>query len=158
MRKAGNTLRVTVQLIRADNGYHLWSKTYDRDIKDIFKVQDEIAAAVVDVLKAKLAPEQAVAAYRSSNAEAYNQYLLGKRFHSRGNIDGWRRAIDAFHKAIALDPDYAAAYASLALSEYVLADSTGDEQAKGKRWPTPRGLLPSHRRRPTGMRRAEFCG
>ncbi len=131
VRKAGSTLRVTVQLIRADNGYHLWSKTYDRDIKDIFKVQDEIAAAVVEVLKAKLAPAQPVAAYRSSNTEAYNQYLLGKRFHSRGNADSWRRAIDAFHKAIALDPDYAAAYASLALSEYVLADSTGD--AAGQR-------------------------
>jgi TolB-like protein/Tfp pilus assembly protein PilF len=131
VRKAGNTLRVTVQLIRADNGYHLWSRTYDRDIKDIFKVQDEIAAAVVEVLKAKLAPAQAVAAYRSSNTEAYNQYLLGKRFHSRGNVDGWRRAIDAFHKAILLDPDYAAAYASLALSEYALADSTGD--AAGQR-------------------------
>jgi TolB-like protein len=126
VRKAGNTLRVTVQLIRADNGYHLWSRTYDRDIKDIFKVQDEIAAAVVEVLKARLAPAQAVAAYRSSNTEAYNQYLLGKQFHRRGNVDGWRRAIDAFHKAIALDPLYAAAYASLALSEYVLADSTGD--------------------------------
>jgi TolB-like protein/Flp pilus assembly protein TadD len=131
VRKAGNTLRVTVQLIRADNGYHLWSRTYDRDIKDIFKVQDEIAAAVVEVLKAKLAPAQAVAPYRSSNPEAYNQYLLGKRFHSRGNVDGWRRAIDAFQKAIALDPGYAAAYASLALSEYVLADSTGD--AAGQR-------------------------
>jgi len=131
VRKAGNTLRVTVQLIRADNGYHLWSRTYDRDIKDIFKVQDEIAAAVVEVLKAKLAPAQAFAAYRSSNTEAYSQYLLGKRFHSRGNVDGWRRAIDAFHKAIALDPDYAAAYASLALSEYALADSTGD--AAGQR-------------------------
>jgi adenylate cyclase len=131
VRKAGNTLRVTVQLIRADNGYHLWSRTYDRDIKDIFKVQDEIAAAVVEVLKAKLAPTQAVAAYRSSNTEAYNQYLLGKRFHSGGNVDGWRRAIDAFRKAIGLDPDYAAAYASLALSEYALADSTGD--AAGQR-------------------------
>jgi TolB-like protein/Tfp pilus assembly protein PilF len=131
VRKAGNTLRVTVQLIRADNGYHLWSRTYDRDIKDIFNVQDEIAAAVVEVLKAKLAPAQAVAAYRSSNTEAYNQYLLGKRFHSRGNVDGWRRAIDAFHKAISLDPEYAAAYASLALSEYALADSTGD--AAGRR-------------------------
>jgi TolB-like protein/Flp pilus assembly protein TadD len=131
VRKAGNTLRVTVQLIRADNGYHLWSRTYDRDLKDIFKVQDEIAAAVVEVLKAKLAPAQAVAPYRSSNTDAYNQYLLGKRFHSRGNVDGWRRAIDAFHKAIALDPDYAAAYANLALSEYVLADSTGD--AAGQR-------------------------
>jgi len=131
VRKAGNTLRVTVQLNRADNGYHLWSRTYDRDLKDIFKVQDEIAAAVVEVLKAKLAPAQAVAPYRSSNTEAYNQYLLGKRFHSRGNVDGWRRAIDAFHKAIALDPYYAAAYANLALSEYVLADSTGD--AAGQR-------------------------
>ena len=131
VRKAGNTLRVTVQLIRADNGYHLWSRTYDRDLKDIFKVQDEIAAAVVEVLKAKLAPAQAVAPYRSSNTEAYNQYLLGKRFHSRGNVDGWRRAIDAFQKAIALAPGYAAAYASLALSEYVLADSTGD--APGQR-------------------------
>src|SRR4029077_19442815 len=76
--------------------------------------------------KATLAPAHPVAAYRSANTEAYNQYLLGKRFHSRGNVDGWRRAIDAFHKAIALDPDYSAAYASLALSEYVLADSTGD--------------------------------
>ncbi len=131
VRKAGTTLRVTVQLIRADSGYHLWSRTYDRDIKDIFKVQDEIAAAVVEVLKAKLAPPQAAAAYRSSNSEAYNQYLLGKRFHGRGNVDGWQRAIDAFHKAIALDPEYAAAYASLALSEYALADSTGD--AAGQR-------------------------
>jgi TolB-like protein len=131
VRKAGNTLRVTVQLIRADNGYHLWSKTYDRDIKDIFKVQDEIAAAVVEVLKAKLAPAQTVAAYRSSNTEAFNEYLLGKRFHSRGNADGWRRAIEAFRKAIELDSAYAAAYASLALSEYALADSTGD--AAGQR-------------------------
>jgi len=131
VRKAGNTLRVTVQLIRADNGYHLWSRTYDRDIKDIFKVQDEIAAAVVEVLKAKLAPSQTVAAYRSSNTEAYNECLLGKRFHSRGNADGWRRAIEAFRKAIELDSAYAAAYASLALSECALADSTGD--AAGQR-------------------------
>src|SRR6202034_1755668 len=105
VRKAGDTLRVTVQLIRADTGYHLWSRTYDRDVKDIFKVQDEIAAAVVEVLKATLAPARAgAAAYRSSNTEAYSQYLLGKRFHGRGNVDGWQRAIDAFRKAIALDP------------------------------------------------------
>ena len=132
VRKAGNTLRVTVQLIRADSGYHLWSMTYDRDIKDIFKVQDEIAAAVVEVLKAKLAPAQPAAPYRSANTDAYNQYLLGKRFHSRGNVDGWRRAMDAFHKAIALEPDYAAAYAGLALSEYALADLTGDAAGRNQ--------------------------
>ena len=126
VRKAGNLVRVTVQLIRADSGYHLWSKTYDRELKDIFKVQDEIAAAVVEALKVKLGPTQPVAAHRSSNPEAYNAYLLGRQFHRRGNPDGWRRAIEAFQRATALDPHYAAAYASLALSEYVLADATGD--------------------------------
>ncbi|HYX75427.1 MAG TPA: TIR domain-containing protein [Steroidobacteraceae bacterium] len=131
VRRAGNMVRVTVQLIRADSGYHLWSKTYDREFKDIFQVQDEIAAAVVEALKVKLGPTQPAAAHRSSNPEAYNQYLLGRQFHRRGNPDGWRRAIEAFHKANALDPHYAAAYASLALSEYVLADSAGD--ATGQR-------------------------
>jgi TolB-like protein len=126
VRRAGSMVRVTVQLIRADSGYHLWSKTYDREFKDIFQVQDEIAAAVVEALKVKLGPTQPAAAHRSSNAEAYNQYLLGRQFHRRGSPDGWRRAIEAFHEATALDPHYAAAYAGLALSEYVLADSTGD--------------------------------
>jgi TolB-like protein/lipoprotein NlpI len=126
VRKADNMIRVTVQLIRADSGYHLWSKTYDRDFKDIFKVQDEIAAAVVEALKVKLGPAQPVAAHRSSNPEAYNEYLLGRQFHQRGNPDGYRRAIEAFHKAIALDPHYAAAYAAIAMSEADLTDQTGD--------------------------------
>jgi len=126
VRKSGDTLRVTAQLIRADNGYHLWSKTYDRNIKDIFKVQDEIAAAVVEALKAKLASTQPVAPHRSSNTEAYNQYLLGRQFQERGNPDSWRRAIEAYRRVIALDPRYAAAYASLAHSESFLADSAGD--------------------------------
>ena len=56
VRKAGNTMRVSAELIRADNGFHLWAHTYDRDVKDVFKVQDEIAAAVVEALKAKLLP------------------------------------------------------------------------------------------------------
>ena len=129
VRKAGNVIRVTAQLIRADSGYHLWSKTYDRDIKDIFKVQDEIAAAVVDALKVKLGPMQPAAAHRSSNTEAYNQYLLGRHFNQRGNPDGWRRAIEAYHKAIALDPHYAAAYANLAVAESSLADQAGDAAA-----------------------------
>jgi TolB-like protein/Flp pilus assembly protein TadD len=129
VRKSGNTMRVTVQLIRADSGYHLWSKTYDRDFKDIFKVQDEIAAAVVEELKVKLGPTASVAAYRSSNTEAYNQFLLGRHFYERRNPDGWRRAIQAFHQAITLDPRYAKAYAGLAMSEAKLADVTGDAAA-----------------------------
>ena len=85
VRKAGNTIRVTAQLVRADNGYHLWSETYDRDLKDVFKVQDEIAGAVVAALKLKLAPgPQASSSHRTSNTEAYNQFLLGRQFLERG--------------------------------------------------------------------------
>ncbi len=126
VRKAGDTVRVTVQLIRADNGYYVWSKSYDRDVKDIFKIQDEIARAVVEALKLKLAPTQHVSSYRTSNTEAYNQFLLGRQFFNRGNLEGWRRSIEAYRKAIALYPNYAPAYAGLALSEEYLADWMGD--------------------------------
>jgi TolB-like protein len=126
VRKAGDRLRVTAQLIRADNGYHLWSETYDRDAKDIFKVQDEIAAAVVEALKAKLAPNQQVASHRTSKPEAYNQYLLGRQFYDRNNLDDVRHAVEAYHRAIAIDPGYAAAYAGLTYAEDYIADQTGD--------------------------------
>ena len=126
VRKAGDRLRITAQLIRADNGYHLWSETYDRDAKDIFKVQDEIAGAVVDALKAKLAPAQSLASSRTAKPEAYNQLLLGRQFFNRGTLDNFRRAAEAYGKAIALDPKFAAAYAGLADAESRVADFTGD--------------------------------
>ncbi len=123
VRKSGNTMRVTAQLIRADNGYHLWSSSYDRDVKDIFKVQDQIAAAVVEALKAKLLPApRTLGAHRSGNSEAYNQYLLGRQFLTRDNLDDYRRAAIEFRKAIALDPQYAAAWAGLAHALYWLGD------------------------------------
>jgi TolB-like protein/Tfp pilus assembly protein PilF len=129
VRKSGNTLRVTAQLIRADNGYHLWSKSFDRDVKDIFKVQDEIAAAVVEVLKAKLLPAPQLAnAHRTADTEAYNQFLLGRSSVNRGNEDGVRAGLQAFGKAIALDPNYAAAYAGLAHAEFFVGDMTGDAE------------------------------
>jgi adenylate cyclase len=126
VRKAGNTVRVTAQLVRADSGYHLWSENYDRDVRDIFKVQDDIAAAVVDALKAKLAPISQATSSRTSNPEAHTQYLLGRQFWNRRNIDGFQRAVEAYRNAIALDPNYAAAYAGLAPAEAYLADATGD--------------------------------
>jgi len=126
VRKSGNTMRVTVQLIRADNGYHLWSHTYDRDLSDIFKVQDEIAAAVVEALKLKLAPTQLVSSHRTASTEAYLQFLLGRQFFNRGTLDGFRRSVEAYGNAVTLDPRYGAAYARLALSEAYLADDTGD--------------------------------
>ena len=125
VRKAGNTIRVTAQLVRADNGYHLWSETYDRDLKDVFKVQDEIAGAVVTALKLRLAPAQQSSSHRTANTEAYNQYLLGRQFLDRTGIDDTRRAIAAFRRAVELDPGYAAAYAGLAAAE-MSNDQAGD--------------------------------
>jgi TolB-like protein len=126
VRKSGNRLRVTTQLVGASNGEHIWSETYDRELKDVFAVQDEIAAAVVAQLKLKLAAAAPSAARRTSSIEAYNQYLLGQHSYNSENLDGWRRAIEAFHKAIALDPNYVAPYDGLAMVEYQLAGHTGD--------------------------------
>ena len=126
VRKSANRLRVTTQLVRAADGEHLWSETYDRETKDIFRVQDEIAAAVVAALKLKLAPGQNISPRRSTNPDAYFQYLLGEQSFSRGSNGDYLRSVAAYRQAIALDPNYAAAYAGLALSEYYLADETGD--------------------------------
>ncbi len=131
VRKSGNTLRVTAQLVRTSDSTHLWSQTYDRELTDVFKVQDEIAVAVVDALKIKLLPRQAMSnAHRSSKPEAYNEFLLGKAFNERENPENWRRAIAAYQKALALDPGYGPAQAALASARARLADSLGDEAAK----------------------------
>ena len=126
VRRAGNAVRVTAQLIRADSGLSLWSQTYDRDVKDIFQVQDEIAAAVVAALKLKLLPTQGLDPHRSDNPEAYNQFLLARQFGRRGNLEDTERAVAAYRHAIALDPSFAAAYAGLAFAETAIATSTQD--------------------------------
>jgi serine/threonine-protein kinase len=126
IRKSGSTIRVTVQLIRATDGYHLWSATYDRELKDIFKVQDEIAGAVVEALKSRLTAPAAVILGRPANPDAYSDYLLGKQFFNRGNPAGFKSAVESFHRAIALDPNYAAAYAGLAMAEAYWADNGGE--------------------------------
>ena len=134
IRKAANRIRVTAQLIRADNGYHLWSETYDRELKDVFEVQDDIAGAVVSALKVKLdAARRVPKSHRTANPEAHDQFLLSRQFFERGNLDNFRRAAAACRKAIELDPDYAAAYAELSVAELYIAedkaDAAGREQA-----------------------------
>jgi TolB-like protein len=127
VRKSGNTLRVTAQLIRVDNGYHVWSETYDRKLEDIFKVQDEIASAVVTALRVHLLPMQKAAGQdelRTENLEAYNLYLQGRQSFNQGDLDGYQRAVTAFRAATALDPGYAAAYADRALAQFWLTNDT----------------------------------
>jgi TolB-like protein/Tfp pilus assembly protein PilF len=127
VRRAGGTIRVTAHLIRADNGYHVWSKTYDRDVGDIFKVQDEIAGIVVEALKARLLPlDGVVNPHRTANTAAYEQYLLAKQFYNRRTQGSAQRATEALHQALALDPSYASAYALLAASAAVRLIDGGD--------------------------------
>ena len=135
VRKSGETLRITAQLVRASDGSQLWSEIYDRQITDVFKVQDEIAAAVVAALRVRLLPEQHVTnPHRTVNSQAYDQFLLARQFNSRSTSEGYRKAIEAYRNAIALDPNYAAAYAGLAFAEVYAADSaeTAAENAAHK--------------------------
>jgi TolB-like protein len=128
VRRSGDVIRVSAQLIRADNGYDLWSKTYDRQVKDIFKVQDEIAGAVVDALKVQLMPSQQLEnRHRTVNTEAYGQYLLGNQARAMDGLDTNPKALVAYQKAVSLDPAYAAAYAGIADAEWRIADQSSND-------------------------------
>ena len=130
VRRSGDVIRVSAQLIRADNGYDLWSKTYDRQVKDIFKVQDEIAGAVVDALKLQLLPAQQIESrHRTANTEAYTQYLIGNQFRELDTSESNAKALNAYQKAVALDPGYGAAYAGLAATEWRIADMMSHDAA-----------------------------
>lgn len=114
VRKSGNQLRITAQLIKADDGFHLWSQSYDRTLDNIFQIQDEIAAAVVDGLKLSLLgtiPES-----RNTDPEVYSLYLQGKYFNSLRGEENLEKAVMAFEQALAIDPDYAPAWVGISWS------------------------------------------
>jgi TolB-like protein/Flp pilus assembly protein TadD len=127
VRKAGSRVRVTVQLVDVATDSHLWSQTYDRELEDIFAVQDDIAQSVVNEIRtplmgghgtqpgnAEVSAEVTVAAKgRSGNAEAYRLYLEGTFYLNRYSDDDTRKAIDCFRRALELDPQYATAWAAL---------------------------------------------
>jgi len=137
VRKSGARIRVTAQLVESAGGSHLWSQTYDRELTDLFAVQDEIATAVVAALKLELLGRRSAtaAAYRPAS-EVYNQYLLGRQFARRavGNPspDSNRRAVEAFKAAVALDGRYAPAWAALALAENSFAQDYATTPAESK--------------------------
>ena len=115
VRKFGNKLRVTAQLNSVADGYHLWSETYERELKDVFSVQDEISQAIVATLELKLAGHnQPRAKAKTDDLETYDLYLKGRYHWARWRAEGAEKAIQYFEQAIARDPAYAPAYAGLA--------------------------------------------
>ena len=114
VRKTGNDVRIAAQLVRVDNGFQLWSETFDRTLDDIFVVQDEIAKAVVDKLRINLLgtmPE-----VRKTDPEVYSLYLRGNYFINLGGEENLEKAFAALKQALAIDPDYAPAWVSLQLA------------------------------------------
>jgi hypothetical protein len=114
VRKSGAHLRVTAQLVRADNGYHLWSETYDRQLDDVFKMQDEIAGAVVKALKVTLLEREAPSATLTTSSEAYELYLQARSLNNRESSDDRLKAYADLQQAVSLDPKFALAWATLA--------------------------------------------
>ncbi len=130
VRKSGARVRISAQLIDGATGHHLWAERYDRDLDDIFALQDEIARAIVDALKIKLMPaERAGIGQRTTeNVEAYQYYLMGRQHTLRMGRRNQLSARRHYQRAIEIDPDYARAHAGLALAEgWIL--NTGDASA-----------------------------
>jgi serine/threonine protein kinase/tetratricopeptide (TPR) repeat protein len=138
IRKAGNRLRITVQLINVADGYHMWSRRFDREMEDVFEIQDEISLAVVDNLKVKLvAPDRARLVRRfTENPEALNLYLQGRYFWNRRSEVGLKKALDYFQKAVDIDPTYALPHVGFADTFIHLANygfvPPGESYARGR--------------------------
>ena len=128
VRTEGNRIRITAKLIRADDGSSLWTQTFDRDRASVFAVQEEIAREVVSALRVKVLAGRLPTTkwMKTSNPEVYNQYLLGQDFRARGSLEGNQRALQAYEKALALDPGYAPAWAGLSATIGNVAAMSGE--------------------------------
>jgi len=127
VRRSGDTLRITAQLIRAADSSHLWSRTFDRQMTDVFKVQDEISTEVVAALKLTLLPGESVPrTQRTNSVQAYEHFLRGDAILQRGRTGGAEEAEAELRQAIALDPGYANAWANLSFAQSGRAEATPD--------------------------------
>jgi len=123
IRKSGNKIRITAQLINVTDGYHLWSEKYDRQMEDIFDIQDEISVAILNVIKIKLlgSDMEAVLKKHTGSPEAYQLWLKGRYYYNKSaGLDSFNKAVDYFKEALKIEPDYALAYAGIASSYVVL--------------------------------------
>ncbi|NJD31121.1 MAG: TIR domain-containing protein [Gammaproteobacteria bacterium] len=114
VRKVGNRIRIAAQLVNVENGYQLWSETYDRQLEDIFAVQDEISRAIVEALKLRLVGDAAAVVPPTKNLDAYTTYLKGRFHFNKFSEAGLRKAYDLFQNALLQDPGFARAYAGIA--------------------------------------------
>jgi serine/threonine-protein kinase len=120
LRREGDRVRVTAELINARSGFHLWTETYDRKLEDMFALQDEITRAIVDALKIKLAVS--LPAHEQRNIEVYDLYLQGLYFSNKGGEEDLRRALSFFQRAVEKDPTFSRAWTGIAKVWYFLAD------------------------------------
>ena len=130
VRKQGDRVRIVAELVNAADGIQLWTRTFDRELKDIFAVQEEIAKAVAESLKVTLLGSQDRPAQRGapSNVEAHNAYLQGHFHFQRRNLEDYRKAVGYFDQAIQLDPDYALACAERSEAWTFIGDLTGQRE------------------------------
>ena len=137
VRKQGDRVRIVAELINAADGIELWTRTFDRELKDIFAVQQEIATAVASSLKITLlgSDERSSATPATKNTEAHNAYLLGHYHFQRRNLEDFRKAVAHFDEAIRLDPDYALAYAERSEAWTLIGDLSGQGKTA---WPKAR--------------------
>jgi len=127
IRKDGNRIRVTAQFIRTEDGFHLWSESYDRDLKDIFQIQDDLAKSITRSLLSSFNTStiQPSAGKDQVNDKAYELYLLGKHYASKRGMDNFYKAIDLFDQSLALDNQFVEAYAELAKTYSIIGFVSG---------------------------------
>jgi len=122
VRKVGNRIRITAQLVNVESGYHLWSETYDRQLEDVFAIQDELSRAIVEALKLQLGSASDQLVVPTKNLEAYNLYLKGRFFFFRFTEPGLRKSLELFQHVLLQEPGYARAYSGIADCWCELAD------------------------------------
>jgi len=114
VRKIGNRIRISAQLVNVENGYQLWSETYDRQLEDVFAVQDEISRSIVEALKVQLVGVTSQVVAPTKNLEAYTTYLKGRYHFNKLNEQGLRKALELFQHVLLQDPGFTRAYAGIA--------------------------------------------
>ncbi len=132
VRKSGNTLRITAQLIRVDNGYHMWSTSFDRQLGDIFQIQDDISNAVVSALKVSLGGSASISSDETSNATAYDLFLRADSAYRLSNkSEDYQRIVEELQEAIRIDPSFARAWALLSRTLSTMAGYSFTEPTQG---------------------------